>query len=80
MQVAQQLAVAVRELALQQVAQQVVVAEPDPAVVEGDQEQVRAVGLGEQRAGVVVAGDRGAQRRAHPLEDRRAQQEVAQLR
>ena len=39
-----------REFALQQVAQQVVVAEPVAAVVERDDEQVRPERLGEQRA------------------------------
>ena len=67
-----------RELALQQVAQQVVVAEPVAAVVERDDEQVRPERLGEQRGAVGPAGDRGAQRRAHALEDRRAQQELPQ--
>ena len=67
-----------RELALQQVAQQVVVAEPVAAVVERDDEQVRPERLGEQGGAVRPAGDRGAQRRAHALEDRRAQQELPQ--
>jgi hypothetical protein len=66
------------QLASQELAEEVVVAVPLAALVQRDQEQVRPLDLGE-RGGGVAAGDRIADRHAEPLEDRRAEEEVADV-
>ena len=64
----------------QRVGEEVVVAVPPPLVVEGDDEQVRALEDREHVVSVVPAGERVTQRAGEPAEDRRVEQEGARLR
>jgi hypothetical protein len=68
------------QLDAQELREQVVEAEPLAPVVERQQEQVRACERLERGGGHRLAGDGVAQRRAEPLEHRRAQHEGLQLR
>ena len=65
------------ELAAQELGEQVVVAEPLPALVERDDELVPSLEIGQERGGAGALERRVAQRAAQPLEDRRVQEEVA---
>ena len=67
------------QLVPEQAAEQVVIPEPPVLVVQRDQEQVGAVDLADQPGAVGPTGERVAQRRAHAVEDRGRQQEVADL-
>ena len=67
------------QLVPEQAAEQVVIPEPPVLVVQRDQEQVGAVDLADQPGAVGPSGERVAQRRAHAVEDRGRQQEVADL-
>ena len=60
----------------QHVGEQVVVPEPLPLVVQGDQEQVGALQGHEHAAAVVRADDGVTQWAGEPVEDRRSQQEL----
>ena len=61
----------------QHVGEQVVVAKPLPLVVQGDEEQVGPLQRREHVATVVTADDGVTERPGEPVEDRRAQQELA---
>ncbi len=65
------------ELGQQQIAKQVVVAEPRSVLVERDHEQVRALQLPQDLLAVVAFGDGIAQRSGQPREDGGAHQEMA---
>ena len=65
------------QLVPQQAAEQVVVPEPAALVVQRDHEQVGAVNLADQLRAVGPSGERVAQRRAHAVEHRGHQQELA---
>ncbi len=67
------------ELADEQAAEQVVVAEPAPLAVERDHEQVRALELEQHLRAVAALGDRVGQRAAEAFEDRRAHQQLPHL-
>src|SRR5436190_612942 len=67
-----------RQLQAQQIAEQMVVAEPLATAVEGNQEQVRTLNLLQPGDPVRPARDRVTDRGAQPLQDRGAQQELAQ--
>ena len=68
------------ELELQKLAEQMVIAIPLPACVQGDQEHVRARELREHRGRVLAAEDRVAQLGGEPIQNRGAHQEVPGLR
>ena len=63
------------EAGTEHVAEEVVVPVPPPAVVEGDEEEVRPLQRLEGRLGVAAAGDRGAQRSRQPAQDRGLEEE-----
>ena len=65
------------QLMAQQAAEQVVIPEPAALIVQRDEEQVGAMDLADQFRGVGPSRERVAQRRAHPVEDRGDQQEIA---
>ena len=67
------------ELQLQKLAEQMVIAVPLPARVQGDQEHVRARELREHRGRVLAAEDRVAQLGREPSQHRGAQQKVPGL-
>jgi hypothetical protein len=67
------------QLGAQQLADEVVIAEPGPFLVEGHQEQVRGVDGLQQRARVLPSGDRGACFGAQLAENRGVEHEPGQL-
>src|SRR6185312_15636589 len=67
-----------RELLAQHIPEQMVITEPLAPAVEADQEQVRTLNLLQPGDPIRPARDRVADRAAQPLQDRRAQQELAQ--
>ena len=75
----EQLRMVALELAPEEIAEQVVVAVPLAAIVERDDERVRAC-EGVERIGCAARGEhRIAQGRRHPVEDRRREQEPLEL-
>ena len=67
------------ELRSEEIAEQVVVAEPLAAIVERDDERIRAREGLERIGGVVRAEHRIAQGWGHPVEDRRTEQEHLEI-
>ena len=80
MQLRDEPGLAALQLDAEDLREEVVEAEPAPAVVEGKQEQVRAGELLEGARRARLAEDGAAQRRAEPLEHGRAQHEALQVR
>jgi hypothetical protein len=72
--------VAPTELQAQEVGEEVVVAVPLALAVERDEEEVRALDAPQHLGRVVAPGDGVAQRRAQPIQDARAQQELPHVR
>ena len=70
-----QVGLAAPEFGLQKLPEQVVVAVPLAAAVERDHQQVPGFHLLENSAGSLLTQDRVAQRSAHPVQDRRADEE-----
>src|SRR5436305_14029220 len=68
-----------RELDPQQLAEQVVVAIPDPTSIERDEEQVRALDLAKKPSCVVSTQNGVAKRRSETVQNRRSEQEVPRL-
>src|SRR5207344_3406476 len=66
----------VQQVRLQHVGEQVVVAVPAAAVVEGDQEQVSPLQLGQPGLATRLPGDGIAHRATQPVQDGGLQQEV----
>ena len=64
----------------QHVGEQVVVAVPEAAIVERDEEQVRPIELLEHRLAAAAAGHRVAQRPGEPVQDRGLEQEASDRR
>ncbi len=75
----EQLGMATLELGSEEFAEEVVVAVPLAAIVERDDERVRARKGPERIGGVVGAEHRVAEGRRHPVEDRCAEQERLRL-
>ncbi len=75
----EQLRMATLELRSEEITEQVVVAEPLAAIVERDDERIRAREGLERIRGVVRAKHRIAQGWGHPVEDRRTKQEHLEI-
>ena len=67
------------ELDPQQLAEQVMVAVPDPTRIERDQEQIRALDLAQNASSVLGTQDGVAQRRGKTVQNRRPEKEASRV-